>query len=324
MNAQPTQVLSPLGALQPLLDANGEIQLADMQIGERVQRYIEFAEKAKCNLPLWDTTILSQMSAGTTFIPLPVIPQESDCWQGEDAKKMKLKEGHVEPSADFHLKIANMLDIKLVKTFEGVRNDTGVDQYSVRYSAHLTLPNGAILSVEDEGKDQDICNSFGRQAHIVESTRKKAKRNAIKALLGIPTTMKVEQFQRPWILLRPVFREGLSDETDRIIAEQRALAEESKRKLFPTQIIDVKAQEVVDIEAMIAAIESANTKDELSTVQKRLASARMTQDERIQLGGLFKAKKQLLETGEITTDSQNQVDVVSPPPPTQEPGGGEF
>ena len=295
---------NPLAALSPMLNAHGELDWSNLQMGERLQGFMDFVSKANCNLPLWENNIFAQFPAGTTMLPIPVIPGHLDAWRGADAKKMGLKEGMVEPSADFHIKLANVLGIQLRQVFAGVTNDTGVDMYSVRYNAYLTLPNGAVLSVEDEGKDQCLYNSGGLQAHIIENTRKKAKRNAIKALLGIPTSMPEKDFDRPWVVLRPVYHEGVSAETDRIIAEQRTISEENTRRLYGRPTVDVTAQRGPDISELQQAIEAAQTLPELEVAQKRIAASRLTGDERAQLGSLFKTRKQLLDTGEV----------VAPPP----------
>lgn len=323
MNAQPTTktqpgtaiaaVTNPVEALKPLLDANGELDLQALQFGERLQKLQAFLAESKYNMPLLEANILSQMPKGSSFVPIPVIPTKADCWHGDDARKMKLKEGHVEPSANFNIKLANMLDIKLVEVFAGVTNDTGSPMYAVRYNAGLQLPNGELLTAENEGKDQELYNSVGKQAHIVESTRKKAKRNAIKNLLNIPTSMPEEEFLRPWILLRPVFRPGISEETDAIIASRQIKSEEAKAMLYGGKAVDPQAGEVTDIKALFAAIESAQNLDELMAAQKRVAAARITSDERLQLGAAHKARKHYLETGEIPhTPASEQTVTVSP------------
>lgn len=292
--------INPLEALKPMLNEKGEMELASLQLGERMAKFQEFSQKANCNLPLWETNLLTQFPEGTNLLPMPIMPTALDAWRGEDARKMKLKEGQVEPSADFVIKIGNLLGIRLTKIFEGVTEDTGTKMYSCRYNAALTLPNGAVLTVEEEGKDQELFTASGKQAHIIESTRKKAKRNAIKALLGIPTSMPEALFDRPWVLLRPVFHAGISTETDRIIAQQQEQTEQNQKLLYAQKPIDIQAEEVVSVEELTAAIETANTKAELDVVGKRIRTARLTGDERTQLSGKYKARNTLLETGEIT------------------------
>ena len=308
-------VKNPMEALKSLLNADGELDFQNMNISDRLTQFADYAARSNCNLPLWESNLLTQCPIGTTLVPLPIFPKKQDAWRGEDARKMKLKDGYVEPSADFLLRIAAMLDIKLVKVFEGVTNDTGSAMYECKYNAYLMLPNGTLLSVEGEGKAQELYNSQGKQAHIQESTRKKAKRNAIKALLGIPTSMLEEDFDRPWVLLRPVFRAGLSDQTDAILADQKALADRSREMLFPTNKVDVAASESTpSFEELKAALESANTPEELEAVRKRLAAAALTGDIRAQLRVIYKARKTLLETGEVTLASQLNAPDPQPAP----------
>lgn len=218
--------------MQPLLNPLGELDLGAFHIAERLQKFMDFRQKANCNLPLWENNILQNVPEGVKWLPVPIIPKASDGWgeNPEDAKKMKLKEGHVEPSADFLNRISSIMGIVLKEVFSGVVNDAGQPMYRVRYNAFLALPNGLILQKENQGKDQAIYDKAGENiiAHVVESTRKKAERNAIKALLGIPTTMPREEFFRPWIVLVPIF-DNKSQEAIQITVE----AKQAENLLYP-------------------------------------------------------------------------------------------
>lgn len=288
---------NPIEKLGSLLDENGEMDLAKLQLGARMQKFLEFRQQVNANLPLWETNLLTQFPEGTTLLPMPVYPAKSDAWRGSDAKAMKLKEGHVEPSADFIIKLGNLLGIELEKDFEGVTEESGTKMYACRYNAYLTLPNGARLAVMGEGKDQELYTGSGsKQAHIAESTRKKAKRNAIKCLLGIPTSMPEEEFDRPWILLRPIFHEGVDPATDRIIAEQKQQAETDKKQLYQTIDVQAEAQGDGSIEEIVAHIKAVTTMAQLEELVKAAGDVKKTEAERKQVVQAYQEQKTFIES----------------------------
>jgi len=297
----PLQPVGALDALKPMLNTNGELELSSLGIGERVQKFIEFREKCGFNLPLWDTAILSQFPKGTTLVPVPIVPSKQDAWRGDDAKKMKLKDGHVEPSADFILRLANIAGVILENVFEGMNQETGL--WSCRYDAKLQLPNGEWLTIQNEGKDQTAYNNDGtKAAHVSESTRKKAKRNVAKNLLGIPTSMPEAEFDRPWVILKPVFKSGESIETDRIIAERKQINDRAVGLLYG-QTVDVQVEHPankdgeITAETMKARIRQAKSIGELDEIKKALGAMALTNEERKVLGALVIGKED--ELGEV-------------------------
>lgn len=303
--AQLAPITNPMEGLKPFLNDKGEMDIANLQFGERMAAFQSFMERSNCNLPLWATNLLTQFPAGTTLLPMPVYPQKKDAWRGDDAKKMQLKPNHVEPSADFIISLGNLVGITLKKVFEGVVDVDGRKVYSVRYNAHLMLPNGAILTAEEEGKDQSMLTSSGSlQAHIAESTRKKAKRNAIKALLCIPTSMEEAEFDRPWVMLRPVFHEGVSGGTDRIIAEQRRISDHAKQMLFGpgpsnsgAQVIDVTPRELGEVAPadIVARIQAAQSVQELDEIVKASADVPKTEAQRKEITQAYKDRKSFID-----------------------------
>lgn len=291
-----------LVALKPMLNAQGELALGELMIAERMAQFAAFQAASNCNLPMWSTNLLTQFPAGTTLLPLPLIPQRRDAWRDADARAMKLKDGHVEPSADFIIQLGNLAGVRLDKVFEGPIELDNIKMYSVRYIASLRLPSGEILTTPgEEGKDQALYTGQGTmQAHIAESTRKKAKRNAIKCLLGIPTTLLAEEFDRPWIILRPVFRAGVSAEADAIIAEQKALNAVTTQRLYgelpaSAQTVDVSASAMrdgeLDANGMIIALQGAASLPDLDALAGQIEDMRLTGGERKALAAAYKRRK---------------------------------
>lgn len=308
----------PMQQLKPLTNENGELQLPD-NIGLRMQAFYDWQAQLDCNLVQWETALLTEAPAGTTLIPIPLKPGPRDAWRGEDARKMKLRDGEVEPSAEFLIKMAQILGIELEKVFEGVDESTGTKMWDVQYVARITLANGTVLEAPPAGKSQELYTGQGqKQAHIKENTEKKAKRNAIKGLLGIPTTLPEAMFDRPWVLLRPVWKPGVSDDADRIIAEQQCRRDDARALLYSGKSVDLIAENAVNVDDLRKALEAVQTPDELEAVRKRLAAANLPSDVRLQLGATYKQKAKLFETGEVErlTQVPKTVDVQAS---TEEP-----
>lgn len=316
--AKPAVTADPMATLKPILNAHGELDISDLQVGERFAKLQAWKAANPCNAPLMEANLLTIFPAGAGLIPLPYLPSASDAWPLEKITGRKEDIGKVEPSADFLIYAAGFLGIHLEKAFEGEVEIDGKKQWECLYHAYFLTPSGQVMSVMSEGKAQAIYTNSGTiQAHLRESTRKKAKRNAIKALLNIPTSMDVSEFMRPWIFFRPTFKAGVSSETDAIIADQQAIAAQSRKLLYGgsanqaseghsmgaeagvTIDITANAPVVADEPSMIEvseAIERAQTVAELNQIGVDLAEMRLTGTERKQIETLWKARKAKLES----------------------------
>ena len=307
------QLPAALKPLESLINANGEIDFDGVSWGERIQKYMDFEQNCNFNLVNFAENILSQIPPGTKLIPIPVIPTLDDCWHGDAARDMKLKEGHVAPKADFIIKLGNLQGCVLKQNEPKIDHTTGTAMYEVTYNAGFTLPNGTDIFVEGEGKMQELYTTYKnqdgspkKQAHVSESTKKKARRNAIKNLNKIPTSMEKEKFLRPWILLRPVFTPGVSTETDRLLARQQGFSNDAAKMLYsnpdqPSQaVIDVAVQKEsgeveVTIPYMMEMIREASTEVVLNALSPVLANMRLTTAERKTLSDAFKAQQSLIK-----------------------------
>jgi hypothetical protein len=281
-----------------------------VNFAERIAKYQEFEAANNFNLINFAETILAKIPAGTKLVPIPVIPTLNDCWHGEAATKMKLTAGHVEPKADFIIKIGNLQGCFTTLVSQGTNSDSGTEMYEVLYNAGFYLPDGTPITVEGEGKAQELYNYDDRGnkkklAHIVESTRKKARRNAIKNLNKIPTSMPQADFLRPWIILRPVFTAGVSAETDQAIARLEASKNSAAKLLYgdAPQTIDVQAEPHADSDGQLTVegakrlIETTKTLADLETTKVALTDVPMTTAQRKELFDMLSAK-----TTELTPD----------------------
>lgn len=277
--------------LKPLMDDKGMIDLSKLDFVGRIQALEAFEEKANANLICFQENIMSQLAPGTTFVPMVVIPKADDIWDEDAAKKIGCKTGLSEVKADFIIAIGQRAGVQLKKVYDGPRVLDGVKMYSVRYNAFILQGDGVPLMVEDVGKDQPMYNSTGLAAHIVESTTKKAERNAICKLLQIKKIMDLKTFNRPWLILRPVF-------TDPTIQDEiKQLGDRAKALLYDnTQTIDVDAEPMADVESLKTAIGEASSPDDFEVLRKKLAASRLNTDERTELGVLYKQKLAAVES----------------------------
>ncbi len=281
-----TAMAGPIGHLKSMMNDKGELDFSNIDFSERIARFDEFEKQANANLVFFTDNIFAQLAPGTTFVPIPLLPKAHDVWDDAAAKKIGCKDGETELKADFIMSIGQRLGVQLKKVFEGTRDIDGKMHYSFRYNAFITTGDGVIIMVEDVGKDVPLYNTNGVAAHIVESTQKKAQRNAVCALLKIRKIGSKEDFLKPWILLRPVFRD------EQILAQQAQIANQAKALLFDNtpQVVDVERES--DFESIREAIAEASSDDDFEIIRKRMNEARLTSDERAQLGVMGKQKKE--------------------------------
>ncbi len=281
-----TAMSGPLGHLKSMMNDKGELDFSNMNYSERIARFQKFEEEANANLVFFADNIFAQIAPGTTYVAIPVLPKAHDVWDDKAAGKIGCAVGETEIKADFVLSVGQRLGVQLKKVFEGTRDIDGKAHYSFRYNAFLTTGDGAVIMVEDVGKDVPLYNSSGLAAHIVESTQKKAQRNAVCALLNIRKIGKKEDFLKPWILLRPIFRD------EQILAEQARISNNAKALLFDNtpQVVDVERES--DFESIQEAIGEASSDDDFEAIRKRMNAARLTGDERAQLSAMGKQKKE--------------------------------
>lgn len=300
---------NPITQLKAMLDTKGEIDLTVMNFSERLQKFQDFEVKANANLILFSQHILSQMPEGTTLLPIPIFPKKQDAWRGADASKMQLKSGHVEPSAEFIIELGNLAGANLEKVFEGEVSVDGIIYFQVLYDACITLPSGVEIRVKGEGKSQQLYNYFTNnetgvvtkkiQAHTFESTRKKAKRNALKELFKIRTSMPEEEFDRPWVLLRPVYHAGVSEKTDRLISKNEKSSAKAVESLYGShQVIEVKKEDgELNVSQITTALTTVETIEALEALGKEISEMRLTQTERDSLVITYKNQRTLLKGG---------------------------
>lgn len=237
-------VINANGEINPAAYANPEDRLAAFHIAFPPDKYtlVLFTQFAMSNLP-----------AGAKLHPQFIECRDEDFWDESDFenREVPLKPGHVMLSAEFVIRIGLAAGIELVKTTEGQIEIEGTPYWRILYSAQIRLPDGTLLIGPESGKAQPIRTSKGTtQAHIIESTDKKARRNAIKELLTIPTQLPKRDAQRVWVVVKTQYEPG--SEAEKLIQHR---AGNAARLLYDPGVNRVQAY--------IERFTSAITLDEL-------------------------------------------------------------
>lgn len=290
-----------------LVNSKGEIDISNWDFKSRIEAFEKQFPRDQYNIVMWDQHILSQIAPGTSMVPQYINPSMEDCWHGEDAKKMQLRPGQVEPKADFWIRIGNAAGVKLTQHSSEEIEIGGKKHLQILYIASMELPDGTIMFSEPVGKAMPVHTSSGSlQAHLFESVDKKAKRNAIKALLNFPTTMSEEQFKKPFIAAKVIYRPGIDETTDKLLAARQARTEAAIQQLYPHRAtVDVQAHATpISVENFIQRIQEAQNLGDLNKIGAEIAKVQMTGEQRKELLNAFKARKTLLETGEVTPENQ--------------------
>ncbi len=279
-------LLTQIKSMIPM-NESGEIDFSSMDYSARIEAFMNFQENCNANLVMFQENVLTQLANGTTFVPMVVVPKADDLWDDTASKAIGCKPGETELKADFIISLGQKAGVTLKKAFEGPVELDGCTMYQVRYNAFVVQGDGVPLVVEEEGKDQNLYNKGGMQAHVVESTRKKAKRNAIAEALSIKKIMKREDAQRPWLILRPIFRDPA------ILEEQKRLGDSVKAQLYGagSAVVDVDYK-YADVSVLRDDLMGAETLEALEIVGKRVAASRLTGEERAELGAVFKQRRE--------------------------------
>lgn len=165
--------------------------------------------KEKYNIVMFSQFLMNQLPEGITLHPQFIEITDEDLWDEKNAAEVKLKPGQVMIKSEKIINIGQAVGIRLEKVVEEEISLNKVPHLRILYVASLTLPDGTKIESPPVGKCLPIINQNGKvQAHIHESVDGKAKRNAIKHLLSIPTAMEKAEAKKMWMCVRAVAKEG--------------------------------------------------------------------------------------------------------------------
>lgn len=236
-------VINESGEINPAAYANPE---------NRIAAFKKAFPPEKFNIVLFTQFAMSNLPSGAKLHPQFLECREDDFWDQSDLQdKLKLNPDHVMLTAEFMIRLGLAAGIELVRVKEGIIDLDGSPYYQVQYSAQIRLPDGTLLVGPENGKAQPLKTTDGKtQTHIIENTDKKARRNAIKELLTIPTQIPRREAQRLWVVVKTQYEPG--SEAEKLIQHR---AGNAARLLYDPGVNRVQAY--------IERFTSAATLDEL-------------------------------------------------------------
>ncbi|TGL04972.1 hypothetical protein EHQ43_10025 [Leptospira bouyouniensis] len=201
----------------------------------------------KYNIVMFSQFLMNSLPEGISLKPQFVTVSDDDLWDEKNASGVKLTAGHVMLKSEKVINIAQAIGLRLEKVLEEETILNKIPHLRIEYVASLRLPDGTIVKSSPVGKSLPITTKDGsNQAHIYENVDRKAKRNAIKEMLAIPTQMKREEAQKMWVCVRAVVGDG-STESQEVGKTIEASATVATENLYgdptPTVLKPYTAQE---------------------------------------------------------------------------------
>lgn len=208
-NATANELMKSNGEINPLAYANDPMKkLEQLRVLFPTEKY---------NVVMFSQFLMNALPTGISLKPQFVSVTDEDLWDQKNAKEVGLKEGHVMLKSEKVINLGQAVGIRLEKVLEEEIKLNGIPHLRIEYVASLRLPDGTMIKSTPTGKSLPIITSTGKvQAHIHESVDRKAKRNAIKEMLSIPTQMKKTEAQKIWVCVRAVLGDGSIDSQEQM------------------------------------------------------------------------------------------------------------
>lgn len=279
------------GDLPALMNQDGTINPAAFtRPDKRIEAFRKMFPTDTYNVVLFSQFILSKLPEGVKLYPQLVEIRNEDLWTSQNAAEVGLKPGQAMINSRAVEKIAQAAGVKLEKVRDEEIKIGGELHLLIEYIASVRLPDGTIEQTPPTGKSLPIKTKSGNnQAHIRESVDMKARRNACKALLAIPTTLPIEHATRYWVTAKAVYDDTPAGQALRektIQASQTATA-----KLYdePPQIQDAKVEDEGPslFEQKTIAIENAGSLEELKRIAETIDKSQYTKTEFMALKGYY-------------------------------------
>ncbi|EMK02837.1 hypothetical protein LEP1GSC166_1869 [Leptospira kirschneri] len=269
MTTNENQIILPNGEINPQAYATDPLS--------KLKKLEETFPSEKYNMIMFSQFLMNRLPEGITLKPQFVTVKDDDLWDENNAAEVRLKSGHVMLRSEKIINIGQASGIKLRKVREDREIVIGGEKHlEAAWIASLVLPDGSEIETPVVTKKLPMFTSHGKlQAHLSESLERKAKRNAIKELLNIPTSMPREHAQKMWVCLRAVYDPETSAGAKALkIVEGKATA--ATALLFDTAT-EVPAPPVFDqIEARKRGevigqkLQEAKTREELKRIMEPL------------------------------------------------------
>ncbi|WCL51457.1 hypothetical protein [Leptospira sp. GIMC2001] len=251
-----------------LLMETGEINPSAYQnkFEEKLDALQTLFPREKYNMVLFSQFLMNCLPANVVLKPQIVTVTKDDIWDERNAEGVGLKKGHVMLKSEKVIGIGQAVGIKLDKVTDKTIEIGGVAHLLIEYVASLDLPDGTPSITPPTGKALPILTSSGKnQAHVHESCDRKAKRNAIKELLQIPTQLPLEQAMKMWVCMKAVYKDddgGFSANKIKTINAQATQATtllfDDKGPTYDELLSEIeKAESKVELESILAKVNNS-------------------------------------------------------------------
>lgn len=233
---------------------------------EKLKELLTLFPPSEYRMVLFSQFLMNKFPEGVEFKPQFVTVSDDDIWDERNASEVKLKPGHCMLKSEKVIGIGQAVGIQLEKVKDEVVSMGGEEYLLIEYIARLQLPDGTVVETPPSGKQLPLKTKFGIQAHVHESCDRKAKRNAIKELLQIPTQIPVAEAKKMWVCCKAVFKDeggGYSQNQVKTINAQGSTAIEA---LYD----EVKPKP----EDFLAEIKAATSLPEIQAISAKLTEAK--------------------------------------------------
>jgi len=264
MSTNANELMMQNGEINPLAYANDPMKkLEQLRVLFPTEKY---------NVVMFSQFLMNALPAGISLKPQFVSVTDEDLWDQNNAKEVGLKEGQVMLKSEKVINLGQAVGIRLEKVLEEEIKLNGIPHLRIEYVASLRLPDGTMIKSTPTGKSLPVITSTGKvQAHIHESVDRKAKRNAIKEMLSIPTQMKKTEAQKMWVCVRAVLGDGSVDSQEQMKTIE-ASATAATNALYNEEVPSIQNEvKPISPEEFRTMIEKCQTRDEWLTLRDTLA-----------------------------------------------------
>ncbi|MDZ4726164.1 MAG: hypothetical protein SH817_08400 [Leptospira sp.] len=263
MSTNANELMMPNGEINPSAFVNDPMK--------KLEKLRILFPPEKYNVVMFSQFLMNALPEGITLKPQFVSVTDEDLWDEKNASEVPLKKDHVMLKSEKVINIGQAVGIRLEKVLEKEIELRGVPHLRIEYVASLRLPDGTMVQSTPTGKNLPILTKSGSvQAHIHESVDRKAKRNAIKEMLSIPTQMKRTEAQKMWVCVRAVIGDG-SIESQAQIKTIQASATAATNALYSDEVVVKNEPKPITPDEFKEMIKNCKTFEEWETLRDTLA-----------------------------------------------------
>ncbi len=241
----------------------------------------DYKDENKCNPIFYTQSLLQQLPAGVEPVPYVVQLPARDIWTSQTAGGV-LKGKQAMLSAQALSRIAQAAGIKLRRVTEEfidmpMMNNQGQHYMAkllrIEYEASMMLPDGTVIT-EIGGKEEKY--SIGDSAR--ERIDTKARRNALKRLMNLPTSMDVDQLKKPMVIWKFKYHKG--GDVDHVVDSLQGAKTDAIKQLYGGTVDVTTRGNMLGYDELLTQLNAATTPDELRAVGELIEDVPLSKSDR--------------------------------------------